>query len=104
MGVFQAHVPEAQLSGEAAGPSEPAKPATVTGTSWPWNSPFAWAMPPPRRKPHRRRLARKRRPPEYETRCAGGIWFGVSLRGGPLLEASTEAELHALIAAGRGAR
>ena len=104
MSVSLTPVPAPRQSGEPADPSEPLKPAaTADSASWPWDSPFAWAFPPPRRKRRRRRLTFKR-PPEYETRCSGGIWFGVSLRGGPLLEAATEEELLVLIAAARTSR
>ena len=106
MSVSSAHVPPPHLSGdEAAGSSEPLKPAaTVTGTSWPWDSPFAWAFPPERRKRRRWRIARKRPAPGYDTGYADGRWFAVSLSGGPLLEAATEEELHAVIAAARRSR
>ncbi len=41
---------------------------------------------------------------DYETGRLDGIWFAVCLRGGPNLEAATEGELEALIAADRGIR
>ena len=105
MSVSLTPVPAPRQSGEPADPSEPAKPAaTVTGTSWPWDSPFAWAFPPERRKRRRWRIALKRQPRGYDTGYADGRWFAVSLSGGPLLEAATEEELHALIAAARRLR
>ena len=87
-------------------PSEPPEqPAAAAGSaSWPWDSPFAWAFPPERRKRHRWRIARKRRAPGYDAGYADGRWYAVSLSGGPLLEAATEEELHALIAAARTSR
>ena len=105
MSVSLTPVPAPRQSGEPADPSEPLKPAaTADSASWPWDSPFAWAFPPERRKRHRWRIALKRQPRGYDTGYADGRWFAVSLSGGPLLEAATEAELHALIAAGRTSR
>jgi hypothetical protein len=86
-------------------PGEPLRPGpSGVTTRWPWDSPFAWAFPPPRGKRHRRRTGKRKRPGDYETGCVGGRWFAVSLRGGPVLMAATEQELEALILASRGAR
>jgi hypothetical protein len=42
--------PRTPAEGLPAGPAEPAREPAATGARWPWDSPFAWAMPPQRRR------------------------------------------------------
>jgi len=77
-----------------ADPADPLKPVTVTGTSWPW-----MLLPDAPGTPVRGRRKRKRQARDYETRCVEGHWHAICLRGGPPLDAATEAELRALILA-----
>jgi hypothetical protein len=70
MSVFSTHVPEPRLSGEPADPADPLKRASPLHASY---AKF------------------------YEWAPVGGWWYAVSLRGGPPLDAATEAELADLI-------
>jgi hypothetical protein len=85
-----------------AEPAEPARPAaTVTSTAFPWMLPEGTPGTPVRGRKRTGKLKRRRQAGGYETGCVDGRWYGVSLRGGPLLDAATEDELKALILAER---